>query len=314
MDKKFYIHIGMPKAASTTLQKKLFDYLPDFYYLGNTHKNPKIDQQVQTIIHVIIGCERSEYNEKHEELYRLLSDKLSSINEKRILISDESFATGYSRFPGQVEKFEIARRLKSFFPHSNILLIIRNQAKILKSLYTQRLRNSLNSLTWQDWLEEQKYYSYLTSQLSWYEYDKIYDTYSVFFGKENIYIALYEDLELKPSQFYSDLRLFFDNCIETSAIKECLSLNESYNKRPTRLNYTLTKIANNKKIRYFANLMPSTIKERIKKWTNSKGSAINPEYHEADLSFIKEFYSKSNYRMSRMLNCDLAERGYPVSY
>lgn len=310
MDKKFYIHIGMPKAASTSLQKNLFDYLPSFHHIGNSHQNSAIDQQVKTIIHSIIGCEQSEYNKK--EVYRLLSNKVNAINEKRILLSDESFAMGYSRFPGQVEKFEIARRLKTLFPDAKILLIIRNQATMLQSLYAQKLKNSVNLPTWQEWLKEQKSYSHLTSQFSWLKYDKIYETYSYFFGEDNITISLYEDLISEPLRFYSNLKLFFDNCIDISTIEKCLSSSQSRNQRTTNYKIKLNKIAKYKRLKSITNLIPVTVRKKVNNWANQRVNSINLEYNEEDISFIQEFYSESNARMSKLLNFDLTKQEYPM--
>lgn len=311
MNKSLYIHIGMAKAASSTLQECLFSCLPDFHYISSGHQGIKTDQEARAIIHTIVGCERCEYLERYDQLCQLVYRNVYGGNKDQVLISDESFATGYSRFPGQVEKVEIAHRLGTLFPSSKILLVIRNQVDILKSLYVQQLKSSECISNWQEWLNKQKRYSHLTSQLNWLKYDVIYDTYSEIFGAENIYLILFEDILQKDLYFYKGIEAFLGNSIDAKTIKKMLS-HKYKNKRMTKLSYLLNKNSNNQLFSKVTKLIPNKVKKYIKRIASSCGQSIEPKIAEQDINFIRDFYSKSNYRMSALVGFNLHQKGYPM--
>jgi len=311
MDKSLYIHIGIGKAASSTLQQEFFNYLPRFNYLGSGHKGINKDDEIRNIIHTIIGCEQSEYIQNYERIYQLIRKKMYSRHEKRLIISDESFATGLSSFPGQVEKAEIAYRLANLFPSSKILIVIRNQLETLKSLFVQQLKGANCIKNWQEWLDRQKQYAHLTSQLSWLKYDTIYETYNKFFSQDNIHVLLFEDFAEGNLCFYAGMEAFLDFMVDIETIQYMLS-NKHKNKRMTTLSYQFKQGKNNIILNKLANIIPSKLKEQMKQSAVLLGRPINPKIREEDIDYIYNFYNESNYKMSNLIGYDLKQKGYPI--
>jgi hypothetical protein len=69
-----YLHIGLPKTATTTLQEEVFPNLEDYWYLGKRRKGPN----------GLLSLERSMFlykNVSNEELHTQILSDLATKNE-----------------------------------------------------------------------------------------------------------------------------------------------------------------------------------------------------------------------------------------
>lgn len=188
-----FFHIGHHKTGTTWLQKGLFAQHPDIHLLSNSSApwNCKLLQ------HIIGKSERSfDLGAAQDSL-----EKLKNKSKPVQVVSAERLS-GHP-LSGGFDSFLIARRIKMVCPQAKIIIGVRHQFSMLRSLYIQMLKEGfigsfsdfVGSPSWkrpffrQDYLE----YHYLVTH------------YQKLFGHENVLVQLYEELNVSPQQWLNDI-------------------------------------------------------------------------------------------------------------
>ncbi len=208
MKKIKYIHIGMPKNLSTTLQRDFFSAHPEIMHLG-VGVGSNVDY---------ISSNISAACENHFQYSKNLSYK---INEKMI---NENFDFQFQKFyqdsskkacgislellsftftPDQIEIEEKARRVfNAFGKNSKVIIIVREQFKLIESLYKESIKIGFYG-TFQDYLNY-IYYSRDKNFIYDFNYDYLFDVYSKYFGKENMIIIPIENFRHSSGELIYD--------------------------------------------------------------------------------------------------------------
>jgi hypothetical protein len=195
--KKLLIHIGYPKAASTTLQNGLFLEL---------HKKNAINFLGRAFESEFYGAwpNKAEYKKWFDNsldgsangrIDGALSDHRVNLLSEGWLITHERYHDDIS-LPGVVKKYFSAGANQT-----EILVIIRNQADLIPSYYIQNHRR----------LEHAKFAEYLSynTERNWTGEGKIFDfanvlrEYSDVFGKSRMHVLFFEDLVHNRKRFSS---------------------------------------------------------------------------------------------------------------
>lgn len=192
MSLKRYIHIGFPKALSTVLQRNFFDAHPNIFHLGVgcggniDYIDPDVELAVEDYL---LFCKDLRYREKQgfisETFQRLFSVAESDPDAKTVGISNESLSFSY--IPGHLDVTVKAKRLLSIFgKKTSIIMIIRNQPELLRSLYRESIRNGY----WGSFNDFMKYVYFFQDRGFLYDflYDRQYELYSSMFGRENVHV------------------------------------------------------------------------------------------------------------------------------
>ena len=192
-----YIHIGYPKCFSTTLQRSFFDAHPDILHLG-------------------IGCGSNVgYADAHlaayMENYLIYARHFAWMEEEAAIkahfnqwfskAADDGYvAVGislehivFSFTTDNIDTREKALRLRDIFlEDTRILMVVRNQLDLLKSLYRESVRTG-NPGSFNDYLQ---FCVFLKDRNFVYDfrYDLVYDLYSELFGQQNICVLVMEEL------------------------------------------------------------------------------------------------------------------------
>ena len=188
------LHIGMPKALSTWLQKNLF--IPEN---GFTQLQNPFESQLSFISPHSFDFSADKTNEAI-----MVSSK--GIDPGHIpVISNESLAGNI--FYGGYNRKEIADRLYSVFPEAKVLIVIREQRQMIRSLYKtlvffgmpHRLKDLLcpsdvhmGPLFCQDYLY----------------YDRLVEYYQSLFGAEHVRVLAYEEFQHTPNVFIDKVGSF----------------------------------------------------------------------------------------------------------
>lgn len=316
---KKYLHIGLGKAASTTLQAALFDNILEIDFIGRrgveqTSRNLAINQ--------ITHLNSFQYSQES------VVDKLAIDGNRKSLISDEMCST-FSR----IDPYIIAGRLKSILGSAKVLLITREPEDWLNSLYFFRLtRGHQDVFQHHDaWLASNLRLQKIGSPLLQVFYAKLHDIYQTAFGLNSVTILPYELLKYDSKKFYNSIENFLD--IKNGSIKvgnlkgkvfkkrfsmkhfELISLLFDLNKNKNLIDeliisrldcHTLLNIPNKVDILSYRKFL---VKE-ILKFPIVDQCAAKIEFDESLIREIYFFNSEIDRSVERFYGISLAEYGY----
>lgn len=216
--KPLWLHVGLAKTATTTLQRMLFSRHPQVGYLGKNWVDN--DAAKSALMHLARSPER------HVDLHEIASafDELirrySADEQRRIcLVSEEDLTT--FRF---INPKLCARRAKVVFPHARVLLVIREPIEWLQSMYFFRLSlrfpETLDGFN--AWLKSGIDSDFVRSDLGQIQIGTLLDIYVDFFGPENLTVLRYEDFAADTADFVEELStlLGIDGKIAIALIQE----------------------------------------------------------------------------------------------
>ena len=188
-----YIHIGYPKCFSTTLQRSFFDAHHEIMHLGIgcgsnvDYIDPKISAYMENYL---VYARTLSFREKQEEIKKHFSywfDKAEKEGYAAAGISLEHLVFSFST--DNIDTCEKASRLKEIFgENTKIIMIVRNQIDLLRSLYRESIRMG-NPGSYDDFLN----FCVLLKDRNFlydFRYDLIYELYSDLFGSENILVLM----------------------------------------------------------------------------------------------------------------------------
>lgn len=128
--KNVILHIGLPKTGTTALQRYYFSKLEESYICYNP--SSILNPLVQAIKLLDFGMLKKDDLELLRDVVKWQSNKIS---QNDILISSETLSQ-------RLMKFDFVGRvsfLKSIFPNATIVLVLRYQPMLLRSLYQQHV-------------------------------------------------------------------------------------------------------------------------------------------------------------------------------
>ncbi|WP_432409975.1 hypothetical protein [Rasiella sp. SM2506] len=210
-----YIHIGFPKNFSTSLQRDYFSKHPEIYHLGiglDSNLGYR-DAMVEKTLEVYLKtCKEYKYLEEKGKITAHFQNIFNSEKntQRAIGISAEhlSFSFSYDSLSAP----EKARRLFEIFgKETKIIMIVRNQFDLIKSLYRESVRvgfagdfNSYFKLI----------YKYQDRNFIYdFRYDLMFETYTKLFGSENVAVFFFEEYREQDGEMIlgnAGIKLFED--------------------------------------------------------------------------------------------------------
>ena len=197
MTARRYLHVGMPKALSTALQRDFFAAHPAVRHLGvGCGSNVDyVDPEVELAVEAhLMFCKEMRYREKAAAVREHFARHFAAADaDSRVLavgISNESLC--FSTTPGHLDPAVKARRLHDIFGRpTEVILILRSQASLLRSLHGELVRGGYAG-TFADllaWITLYQDRSFLYDLL----YDRLFDLYADLFGPEHVHVVPVEE-------------------------------------------------------------------------------------------------------------------------
>jgi len=225
--KKFFLHVGYPKTATTTLQKVLFKRHPDLCYLGKPLTGDLLD-----IERKIVKLDTVQF----ERVLPRLQDAFAALvagkkNGRNMMLSHEDFLR-----PGRYGGHDIGRtaeRVRQVFadPVSAdydvcVMLTIRRQVDIIPSYFfdsVSRIPDDFRRFV--DASLENPRQGYFASLF----YNEVAAFYRKLFGKDRVTLFTFEDFVGERDGFTQRLSGYLGIDVEKS--QECIA-SGSYNTKP----------------------------------------------------------------------------------
>lgn len=221
-----YIHIGLPKNLSTTLQRDFFSKHPEIHHLGVgvgsniDYINPNIATACENHFQY---SKNFAYNRQKGKIVNAFNLEFknfeTNVKKKACGISLELLSFTFT--PDQIEIEEKARRVfESFGKDTKIIIIVRQQFKLIESLYKEAIKIGYYG-TFKDYLN----YIYLSRDRNFiydFQYDYLVEIYSKYFGMENIELLTIEDYRHSTGDLIYD----GDECMLTKRLSNILGLSD----------------------------------------------------------------------------------------
>jgi hypothetical protein len=309
----------MPRTGTTFLQRKVFPNIDGFqaYSLPYSHYNEAF--------HKMIYMDDSLYNEEE------FTQEISQLKGDNIILSNENFI-GQSLFYHHSNRTRIAQRLHKAMPNATIILYLRNQLDLLKSLYlitvSWKETKTLDEFVWNKrapytiedyhngkmiYGEQDAYYSTFETHehLDGYIYNNLIELYKSLFP--NVEIVLYEDFINNPVKVQKRLeRVFkttFNETVSSSFANKDV-MNQGVNKRQAAW---LSKINKWHDVVENSNLNSRAL-NKLKRWVkknlnSNKELEFSPEVRQE----LIDFYSPYNKELSKKYP-EIALNNYAKEY
>lgn len=227
--KKHVVHIGLPRTATTFMQHRIFPEIPGWHYYGIPFT------QIQPDFNRMMYADDSVFNGAG------FNKLINGLPGEQVIISNENFS-GQSMYLHSGNRTRIAKRLKEAMPEATVVLFLRNQPDLLKSLYlialqdkeTQSLDEFIRFSKPEYELDNYRnnpapelfhyapfdtYHSCEHAEL--YLYTPLVSLYKSLFKRVEIF--LYEDFKLNPEAVLSRLESVFEIALTPEKRREILN-------------------------------------------------------------------------------------------
>ena len=312
----YFIHIGLPRTATTYLQTQFFPRLKEvkFYGIPFTHFSSHFQQ--------MLFQDDSMYDPG------ALKKTIEGFRGEKILLSNENFV-GQSLYFNHSNRTRNAMRLKEVMPNAKIIVFLRNQLDLLQSLYSIsvyanesrkeeqfiKFPSAYSKLDdWQqdklyDWSEAAYYNTFTPSEhLDNYLFNPLVELYKGLF--EHVEIFLYEDLVQNSKQVFRRLEELFQSKLEPELESAQSHVNSSLSKKQIQW----TRLLN----RFYPAASSNKLSERI--FHKSKRSVINWTASKEKFNFssnlqdrIRAFYKEDNQQLNKKYP-EIGLERYPKMY
>ncbi len=186
-----FVHTGLPKTLTSALQRSFFAAHPEIYYLGIGVGGPIdfIDDAINLIFDdLLVYAKGGYYDYRKAEAIAAISlhrNRAEAARMKAFGISSEWLS--FTLSADMIDNAEKPRRIAELLgDNARVLLILRNQGSLLRSLYGQYVREGL-ALTYAAFLEylhdfqDRNFFFDLHYHLQWKNLAKN-------FGNENVHL------------------------------------------------------------------------------------------------------------------------------
>lgn len=297
---QIFFHVGYPKAASTSLQLNLFSCHSEIHDLSKSIKERK--RKLQENFYKSLKSNYFSVEANYDIFSYLSTEKINVFSHENMV---DEFDNEF------VNKELRANRIKTLFPNAKIIMIIRQQNELLRSLYdfwTVKPQNNIN--LWLKDLFDNKHQN--PHYLSCLEFDKVIKLYQSLFGRDNVKILIFEELKFNPINFGHELSDFMNISEEETIYNLSKKPLNTYNSEFHKYHILRKKILPNVKLnQYLPDFLLKTTKRSILnflKQIKTQKSNIS----ENNIALIKNYYKQSNQNCIKLTGLDLDKYNYPL--
>lgn len=305
------VHIGFHKTGSTWLQKQLFAN-------GENGFTTETGRPRHHIVYDFVTADAFQF--RPDEVRASYADHIARAQEtgKTLALSHERLS-GYPSSGGHDRRL-IADRLSATFPNARVLIVLREQRSLIRSMYSQHITDggtgSIRSFLA---APEPQLGRRPKFRLATYEFDGLINYYQQLFGHGHVLVLPYEMLEKEPGQFVNAIQNFCG--FAGAPIGEVSRANESRSLLMQLVQRPLNALFYNNELSPGALI---NIRRFAPRFGVTRGlfEAISPRWLERHLQgqlrteierHVGDYYAQSNWRTQMITGLDLSRYNYPVA-
>jgi hypothetical protein len=309
------LHIGYPKTGTTFLQKRVFAS-KDKGFVG-----PWTLWTGEAVEHFVLTHPRRFAPERVREAFRAACAAEAEGNGAGLVpvISHEHLCGNLVHMRHCVG-FEVADRLRATFPEAHVLITIREQRSMLRSLYGQYIKED------GEWPIEMFLGNGDTPpgfapicRLDYLEYDLLVSHYIELFGRDRVLVLPFEELRRDSVQFEQRVHDFAGTGVQAAAQlppanvgtgAATLAIWRRLNRLATKRPPIFPKDYKSWPWSYRAKRQACRILEAVipKSWHARADAALRRSIDQR----VAGYYGRSNRALSELMGLDLAGLGYEV--
>lgn len=299
------IHVGYPKAGSTSLQRNLLIENPEINLLalirpprtGNQLQRSPITTEFYKSIHSYPeGFDASQLKQTWRDHFQ------SWVREDQLnVLTSEMFTVN------RVPVLEVARRLGSLFAEARIFMVLRQQTEVLRSLYDMYpyAPGTTDYVRFDSWLENA-----LTNQhesiAGSLKYHSVVRAYQDRFGADRTGVFLFEELYRDEASMLRAAQFLGTDPVATKARLQRKAENAASDHAFGALGRRILGRFHASQI--FPKQAVRAVKKLGAKYYKGKQTVLTPQQARR----IDEFYADDNAATAALLGRDLGALGYPV--
>lgn len=191
-------HIGYHKTGTSWLQRCYFEPHPRIHLI-NDARQPWNDP----VIRYLVATREGTFDP--DKCRELIGRAAVDVPDGEVAMFSAERLSGHP-YSGGFDSFRIASRISASVPDAKILIIIRDQVEMIKSMYKElvaegypgRVRDLFRTDHWRA----------AAFDLAFYEYDLLINHYLKHFSAGSVNVQRYEDLRAEPLMFLENVSRF----------------------------------------------------------------------------------------------------------
>lgn len=234
--KDLVLHVGLPKAGSTTLQNGWFVPLHEgglVNYIGRAKYRNSTDTEFIDIANYLSDSTLS-IDDMHDEI-EYASDVTNVISTENFTYpqAQREINSNDGKWAAPTDPYAMPKILSEtfseHFDNITIVIILRNQIDIIHSAFTHHYRYTYE----QEWDSWDNFLNFMLNEnKTIFDYGEISSEYVKYFGEENVKLVFFEDL-------INDKEVFAQNIagimgIDIEKFFKSAEINSHYNKKPNQ--------------------------------------------------------------------------------
>lgn len=300
------IHIGLHKCASSFLLHEVFAKNPHLMCLSGADK---------LVLTNSLTSAASPYFDRSEclALFEKMLLTPAKVNNQVPVFSAERLS-GIPYF-GSFDRLTIGLRLSQLFPNVKILIVIRNQQDLIKSVYGQYIKIG-GTLKITDFLHHRwKGPEFSHFNLEQFDFYKLYQHYSNVFSPAQVLILPFEQLAMDPEIFIHKIYKFID----APSNLESINLNHQPNKTPPFSQLNIIRMINKiilpkpNMINHSPLMIHKGLYATITKLISQVNYAPASQKISASIkTYVGDYFRSGNEQLNQTLNLELHKLGYDL--
>lgn len=295
------IHVGFHKCGSTTLQADLLHRHPAIDYLGEPREEPRSTEAMRIVRDSCYVDPRKRVPFDRERSRALWQAALADVLPGRTPVFSKESLTQPEFYQSPGDR-RLPQRLREVVGEVRILIVTRNQLKLIESLYLFQAKG-MHVEPIEQWLDSR------CGEFSQYRFHTVAESFAAEFGRENVMMIAFEDLKADARSFARRVCDFIGVDSETGA---SLISGQHRNRRVSQRYLAYSKLRKSLGLYVpIGSLLPRSLRRRFNDFVMS-GADARIELPQGWAAKMADEFRDDNRMLARDWGVPVEKYGYPI--